>query len=475
MRPIHTLAFLSAVLFTLALVGWVMPREGLALGGLSLRFPAPEDVLRRPEVARTDIGAILAMATDDEKASPAPAPQALEELEARSAFHYPRGDHRVLHNLFAALEKASGRPRPLRVLHYGDSQIEGDRITSYLRNKLQARFGGGGPGLLAVVDPVPSFTVKRQHSSNWGRFSVMKYRGMPSPHNRFGAMSVFSRFTPALADGASPDSVSQSATLTLKPLAKGYKTLKNFQVCRLYYGWHQAPVELSLAGDGRVYSHEVVPPADRLLIREWRLDRAPSTLQLTLNGPDSPDIYGISLESQGGVCVDNIGTRGAAGYEFGRSNQALLQRMYDDLDVELLILQYGGNVVPGMKSAKMAARYGKDLGAQIARFRKMIPGVSVIVIGPGDMATKVGDHYETRPWLEEVNRALREQALAQGAVFWDMYAAMGGRNSMVSWVGADPPLAATDFTHFSPRGSRKVGELFWKAFIHDFDAWKAGS
>jgi hypothetical protein len=46
---------------------------------------------------------------------------------------------------------------------------------------------------------------------------------------------------------------------------------------------------------------------------------------------------------------------------------------------------------------------------------------------------------------------------------------------MVSWVAADPPLAATDYTHFSPRGSRKVGELFWKAFSRDFDAWKAGS
>ncbi len=45
---------------------------------------------------------------------------------------------------------------------------------------------------------------------------------------------------------------------------------------------------------------------------------------------------------------------------------------------------------------------------------------------------------------------------------------MGGRNSMVSWVQADPPLAAEDYTHFSPQGARKVGELFYDALIADF-------
>lgn len=50
---------------------------------------------------------------------------------------------------------------------------------------------------------------------------------------------------------------------------------------------------------------------------------------------------------------------------------------------------------------------------------------------------------------------------------------MGGRNSMVSWVEADPPLAATDYTHFSPLGARKVGELFYTALINEFAAYHA--
>ncbi|HML84907.1 MAG TPA: hypothetical protein PKE52_07095, partial [Bacteroidales bacterium] len=35
-----------------------------------------------------------------------------------------------------------------RILHYGDSQIEGDRISGYIRNRLQGIYGGGGPGFI---------------------------------------------------------------------------------------------------------------------------------------------------------------------------------------------------------------------------------------------------------------------------------------------------------------------------------------
>jgi len=471
MKPHHTLAFLASVLTLLAAVGWMLPAEGLNLGALTLRFPSPGDLLPRPRQAEPDLRAILDLPTDGDSVAAAPAPPA----PVRVPLQYPGDDPGVLHDVFAALEKAKDRSRPLRILHYGDSQIEGDRITAYLRHKLQSRFGGGGPGLLAVVDPVNSLSMRREHSRNWGRFNVMDRKRRPIAHNRYGAMSVFSRYTPVLPPEVPPDSVAQTATFRLTPLGRGFPTIKGISRARLFYGWHRAPLELALAVDGHTLSRETVPPADSLLVREWNLETAPASVEFTLHGPDSPDIYGVSLEGRGGVCVDNIGTRGAAGYEFAPGDQALLRRMLEDLDVGLLILQYGGNVVPGMRNEKMVEHYGKDVGRLISRFRRLLPEVGIIVIGPGDMAEKAGERYQTRPWLEDVNEVLRRQALANGAVFWDMFAAMGGRNSMAAWVAADPPLAAPDFTHFSPRGSRKVGELFWLAFQRDFDTWKTGS
>jgi hypothetical protein len=54
-----------------------------------------------------------------------------------------------------------------------------------------------------------------------------------------------------------------------------------------------------------------------------------------------------------------------------------------------------------------------------------------------------------------------------------MYEVMGGRNSMVSWVESEPALAAADYTHFTPKGARRIAELFVRALNQEYDAWKA--
>ena len=47
----------------------------------------------------------------------------------------------------------------LRILHFGDSQIEGDRITGDLRDALQALYGGEGAGMQPLVPFVPMAAV----------------------------------------------------------------------------------------------------------------------------------------------------------------------------------------------------------------------------------------------------------------------------------------------------------------------------
>ena len=485
MTPARVLAFLCAVLLVLALIGQLLPKDGLRLGSLELRFPSAREVLFPEEQQLVDIGDILALPTDSvtmpmdtlatdtmavDTASTALVFDAskLAPLEERIKLHYPAGGKTVLHEFFAALESAGSASKPIRILHYGDSQLEGDRITAYVRNKLQTQFGGNGPGLFSVADIVPHFSVARELSDNWERYSVMTKKPKNQKHDRFGALSAFSRFTPILADTVALDTVVHTATITVKPERRCFGKAQAWSDCRLFYGWHRAPITLTMTVDGTETSNETIPASEQLLTREWRFDGTPKQVVITMKGVDSPDVFGVSMEGRNGVAMDNIPARGAAGYEFRRSDQALLSRMYDELDVKLLILQYGGNVLPNLKSADEAAQYGRFFGAQIARFKKLVPGVSIIVIGPSDMSIKEGDAYVTRPFLEDVRDAMKTNALAQGAVFWDMYEAMGGKNSMASWVQADPPLAANDYTHFSPQGARKVGELFYSALIGDF-------
>jgi hypothetical protein len=44
---------------------------------------------------------------------------------------------------------------------------------------------------------------------------------------------------------------------------------------------------------------------------------------------------------------------------------------------------------------------------------------------------------------------------------------------MPSWVFANPPLASSDYVHFNERGARVLAEMFYNAFIHDYNLYAA--
>jgi hypothetical protein len=70
--------------------------------------------------------------------------------------------------------------------------------------------------------------------------------------------------------------------------------------------------------------------------------------------------------------------------------------------------------------------------------------------------------------VEKVRDALRNAAFESGPAFWDMYTAMGGQNSMPSWVFADPPLASGDFVHFNHRGAKTIAQMFYNSFAFEY-------
>ena len=70
--------------------------------------------------------------------------------------------------------------------------------------------------------------------------------------------------------------------------------------------------------------------------------------------------------------------------------------------------------------------------------------------------------------LRRLEDAQKRAAFRADCAFWDLFEAMGGKNSMPSWVFADPPLAGKDFTHFTITGSRLIGEMFYQALIYEY-------
>jgi hypothetical protein len=154
---------------------------------------------------------------------------------------------------------------------------------------------------------------------------------------------------------------------------------------------------------------------------------------------------------------------------FTSVSENLLQAIYQNLNAKLSILQFGGNVAPTMKDNYNF--YQQSFYNQLVKLKKLIPGISIIVIGIADMSVKEKDKYVSYPNVTLIRDALKKATFKAKCTFWDTYEAMGGKNSMPSWVFADPPLAEKDFIHFTVEGSGIIAQMFYQALMFEYNEY----
>jgi lysophospholipase L1-like esterase len=165
--------------------------------------------------------------------------------------------------------------------------------------------------------------------------------------------------------------------------------------------------------------------------------------------------------------------RGSSGLVFTKMDKTILRDHYKALNVKLIILQFGGNVVPHITNDY--GYYERLFHSQLVRIKQMLPDVAIIVIGVADMSMKKRDRYVSYPNIEKIRDAMKKATFDAGCIYWDMYEAMGGKNSMPSWVFANPPLASKDFVHFNTRGARIIAHMFYNSLMYEYNVYKKSS
>ena len=179
----------------------------------------------------------------------------------------------------------------------------------------------------------------------------------------------------------------------------------------------------------------------------------------------SADVYGLTLDGEDGIQLDNVAMRGSAGTVFAGLNGENFAQMYRELDPKVLIFQYGGNSVPYVKDSLEVSQYVGYLKNHISWVRRKTKDASIIFIGPADMTTTENGALRTYPLLPYLNNLLREMCYDNDIAYWSTFKAMGGENSMEHWV--DQKLAGSDYTHFSLSGTRVISELFFLSLYMD--------
>ncbi|MBL7836102.1 MAG: hypothetical protein JNM67_01170 [Bacteroidetes bacterium] len=382
----------------------------------------------------------------------------VEALESPAKFYYAE-NAQVMDQFFEALDKVRSDNTSFRILHYGDSQIEMDRISSYLREQLQKTYGGSGMGLLPAMEVTPKYTVAIQSTGSWNRRLTFGGGENRAKHNRYGPMAYFCKKESEVA----------SVVITARE-GTTYKN-RNFKSCKVLVGAIDRPLEISVASKGKIIDSKTLQASAIEQLVDFNVDSSNGSVGLKFSGANA-DILGISLDGSSGIMLDNIPMRGCSGTIFRRISAEQLARTYKMLGVKMVILQFGGNSLPGMSSKASADAYGKRFYEEIKFLKSVDPNLIVFVIGPADMSVRLNGVFQTHPQLENVRDALKKATIDAGGVYWDMYEAMGGKGSMITWVKSKPALGSPDYIHFSQKGAEKIASIFYNSLLKEFDMYK---
>ncbi len=456
MKAYKVTIFILLTTAFVALLGFVYPKEGVTVWGVSLKFADAEEVLAPDEEEAYDASG------DAEKIRAYIAAQKMDErmkrryavVNRQGGIAFPGDSVEWMDGVFAALEGAG--ERCVRILHYGDSQIEEDRITGRVRADLQGLFGGYGAGMVPAYQSVPTSAVGQRCDVELPRRLVYGGPEQKHPQRRYGPAGQMA----TLAGSAT----TTFFRINLKATEENTKVFSKLTVMLMN---DSADVDITVRSGGETERRRVAAGGGMKFVA-FELPDSCAGAEVTTTG--SAELYGFMLDSKrGGVAVDNIPMRGCSGTVFTSMGRETLEPFFAEYDVPLIILQYGGNSVPYLKSGEPVAGYCASLRRQIGYLRSVAPQSRILFIGPSDMTTKAGGKLATYPILPELNDSLRAMCLANGVAYWDMFRAMGGAGSMEQWVAANPPLAGADYVHFTPLGSQKIGDMLFDAIKSAYD------
>ena len=353
---------------------------------------------------------------------------------------------------YAALDSA--RTMPVRVVHYGDSQIEEDRITNVLRERWQKAYGGGGVGLLPLHQTIPTRSMRQWLSMDGvvqtvqggpKRYLVYGPRSMRLDNDEYGVMGQVAVMDSTLVAG------SEDVVMCIEPIDKKRQGHNYFNRVRV----------LTDSVDGYILAQDTMlsPTPDTRHPLLYTLPDSTTKCEIHLQGKGK--VYGVSLETQTGVIVDNLPMRGCSGNIFTKIDSTQLSDFYRETNTRLIILQFGGNMIPQTENASTISGYVRStLRQQVRYLRACAPDAAILFIGPSDMSTNIDGQMSTYPLVPYMDKLLKKMAAEEQIAYWSMYDAMGGKDSMVRWV--ENGLAGSDYVHFTRAGANKMGRMLYE-------------
>ena len=310
------------------------PEDGLTL---TLKFPSLKEVMgEEEEVEEPEVSVEEILAMNEKTAEIAAEKDSLVKFfnTSPTRFHLPNDDLKFFDPLFRELENAD--KKRVRILHYGDSQLEEDRMTFIIRDTLQSMFGGDGQGMMPARTH-NTFSIAGGASGSITRYMIFA-PDRRSGGNKYGPFGDFVRLY-------------GSVRLNYRQSKREDVKRRLFNEVTVVAGNTSGKGLAVTLGDSTIRFN-----AGESLVRAvFSVPDSSDKVSLSISG--NGDLYGVLMDNKTGVAVDNIPMRGCSGTIFTAMNADQLRSYYEQENVRLIFLQYGGNSVPVISNTKHVSNY----------------------------------------------------------------------------------------------------------------------
>ncbi len=360
------------------------------------------------------------------------------------------GPQLAIESFYTALhELASGqRSDHVRIVWLGDSHTAADFLTHEVRQRLQQRFGNGGPGFIRLgVSPYRHGRAKVVRDGGWRRLPLAPAKETPTDDRIFGLGGMRSvpdggeaRFVLELYRGAVVGEARYDISYRLPTAASGFEVTID----------EQEPVSVSgHDGSGVEIRHRelVGKPGGELEIAALTGD---------------PELFSVDVRSEtAGVVLDAVGIDGARvatplAWD-GSTWVAELARRKPSL----VVIAFGTNEVYQQWPID---RYGPQYDALLARVSSAAPTASCLLVGPTDVMRE----GRTDPRVREIDAMQRMAARRLHCGYVSLFQMMGGDGAYSRWMSAEPSLAGRDGVHLKRAGYEQLGAELTELLLADY-------
>lgn len=338
------------------------------------------------------------------------------------------------------LRRGEGGKRAVRIGFLGDSYIEADIITEDVREWLQKKYGGRGVGFVPVSSSAEGYRLTvEHHSEGWQRYTMVYHQ--KADWKKLWVSGEY--FIPE-----------EGAMFRVK--GTKVRGQQRFGEARFFF-LNGQQTRIAVKADGRDTLFR--PLTNDTLLQHICLRGNLQELEYRFTNVAGFTGLGVFLNDPTGVYVDNFALRSSSGIVLSIMNKELTEQLSAWVKYDLMVLQFGLNVV--LPDSADYKAYRRQMVRTIAHLKACFPGTAFLLVSVSDRGYRLPDgRFGTKPGVVRLVEEQREIAREAGIAFWNMFEAMGGKDAMTRFVKQEPAWANKDYTHINHLGGKYIaGEM----------------